>query len=150
MPQSLHVLSAHIIFSTKGRQPWLTLGVREGVWAYQSRILQNLECNSITVGGVADHVHVLCNLTKKFPTVKVLEILKKDSSKFVKTLDSRLHDFHWQDGYGLFSVSPAHFEAVRKYILNQEEHHKKETFQEEYLQILKKYRAPYDERYLWD
>ena len=111
MPQSLHVLSAHIIFSTKARQPWLTLGVRERVWAYQSRILQNLGCNSITVGGVADRVHVLCNLTKKFPTVKVLEILKKDSSKFVKTLDSRLHDFHWQDGYGLFSVSPAHFEA---------------------------------------
>src|SRR4051812_40072116 len=150
MPQSLHILSAHIMFSTKERQPWLTPKIRGRLWAYQSRILQNLECNSITVGGVADHVHVLCNLTKKFPTVKVLEILKKDSSKFVKTLDSRLHDFHWQDGYGLFSVSPAHFEAVRKYILNQEEHHKKETFQEEYLQILKKYRAPYDERYLWD
>jgi putative transposase len=150
MPQSLHVLSAHIIFSTKERHPWLRLKVRERIWAYQSRILQNLECNSITIGGVADHVHVLCNLTKKFPTAKVLEILKKDSSKFVKTLDSGLRDFHWQDGYGLFSVSPSHLEPVRKYILNQEEHHKKETFQEEYLRILKKYRAPYDERYLWD
>jgi putative transposase len=150
MPQSLHVLSAHIIFSTKERRPWLTLNVRKRVWAYQSRILQNLECHTITVGGVADHVHVLCNLTKKLPSAKVLEILKKDSSKFVKALDPRLHDFHWQDGYGLFSVSPAHFEAVRNYILNPEEHHKKETFQEEYLRILKKYRAPYDERYLWD
>ena len=77
MPQSLHVLSAHIIFSTKGRQPWLTQNIRERVWAYQSRILQNLECNSITIGGAADHVHVLCNLTKKFPTAKVVEILKK-------------------------------------------------------------------------
>jgi len=76
--------------------------------------------------------------------------LKKDSSKFIKTLDSSLWQFQWQDGYGLFSVSPSHFEAVRKYILNQEEHHKKETFQEEYLRILKKYRAPFDERYLWD
>jgi REP element-mobilizing transposase RayT len=150
MPQSLHVLSAHIIFSTKERRPSLMSHVREQVWAYQARILQNLECTSITVGGVADHVHVLCNLTKKFPTAKVLEILKKDSSKFVKTLNSRLHDFHWQDGYGLFSVSPSHFDPVRRYILNQEEHHKKETFQEEYLRILKRYRAPYDERYLWD
>jgi hypothetical protein len=79
-----------------------------------------------------------------------LEILKKDSSKFVKTSDSRLGDFHWQDGYGLFSVSPSHFDPVRKYILNQKEHHKRETFQEEYLRILKKYRAAYDERYLWD
>ena len=103
-----------------------------------------------TVGGIADHVHILCNLTKKFPTAKVLEILKKDSSKSAKTLNSSLRDFHWQDGYGLFSVSPSHFEAVRQYILSQEEHHRKETFQEEYLRILKKYRAPYDERYLWD
>jgi len=116
MPQSLHVLSAHIIFSTKERRPWLIRNIRERVWAYQSRILQNLECNSITIGGVADHIHVLCNLTKKFPTAKVLEILKKDSSKFIKTLG--VPDFHWQDGYGLFSISPSHFEAVRKYILD--------------------------------
>ena len=150
MPQSLHVLSAHIIFSTKDRRPFITPAIRDRLWAYQSRILQNMECDSITVGGVADHVHILCNMTKKFPTIKVLEILKKDSSKFIKTLDSNLWQFQWQDGYGLFSVSPSHFEAVRKYILNQEEHHKKETFQEEYLRILKKYRAPFDERYLWD
>ena len=77
MPQSLHVLSAHIIFSTKRRHPWLTPDIRERIWAYQSRILQNLGCSSITVGGIADHVHILCNLTKKFPTAKVLEILKK-------------------------------------------------------------------------
>ena len=150
MPQSLHVLNAHIIFSTKERRPWLTPDVRERLWGYQSSILQNLECNNITIGGVADHVHVLCNLTKKLPVTKVLEILKKDSSKFVKSLEVALRDFHWQDGYGIFSVSPSHFEAVRKYILRQEEHHKKETFQEEYLRILKKYDAPFDERYLWE
>ncbi len=92
----------------------------------------------------------MCNLTKKFSTAKVLEILKKESSKFVKTLDSSLGEFHWQDGYGLFSVSPSHFEAIRKYILDQDEHHKGETFQEEYLRILEKYGAPSDERYLWD
>jgi REP element-mobilizing transposase RayT len=131
MPQALHILSAHIIFSTKERRPLLTTNIRERSWAYQSRILQNLECNSITIGGVADHVHVLCNLTKKFATTKVLEIVKKDSSKFIKTLDSTLRDFHWQDGYGLFSVSPGHVELVKKYILDQEEHHKKETFQED-------------------
>ncbi len=150
MPQSLHVLNAHIIFSTKERRPLLTPDVRERLWGYQSRVLQNLECNNITIGGVADHVHVLCNLTKKLPVTRILEILKKDSSKFVKSLDVTLRNFHWQDGYGIFSVSPSHFEAVRKYILQQEEHHKKETFQEEYMRILKKYDAPFDERYLWD
>ena len=150
MPQSLHVLTAHIIFSTKDRRPLITPDICERLWAYQSRVLQNLECDSITVGGATDHVHILCNLTKKFPTIKILEILEKNSSKFIKTLDGNLRGFHWQDGYGLFSVSPSHFEAVRKYILNQEEHHKRETFREEYLRILKKYRVPYDERYLWD
>jgi REP element-mobilizing transposase RayT len=150
MPQSLHVLSVHIVFSTKERRPWLERDIRPRVWAYLSRILQSLECHAITVGGVDDHVHVLCNLTKKHAPMKVLEVLKKDSSKFVKTLDKRLADFHWQDGYGLFSVSPSHVEAVRKYILNQEEHHRTETFQEELLRILKKYGAVYDERYLWD
>ena len=97
-----------------------------------------------------DHVHVLCNLTKKHASMKVLEVLKKDSSKFLKTLDRGLADFHWQDGYGLFSVSPSHVEAVRKYILMQEEHHRNETFQEEFLRLVKKYGAAYDERYLWD
>src|SRR5947199_10219257 len=77
MPQSLHVLSAHIIFSTKRRHPWLTPDVRERIWAYQSRILQNLGCSSITVGGTADHVHILCNFTKKFPTAKFSNFSKK-------------------------------------------------------------------------
>jgi REP element-mobilizing transposase RayT len=150
MPQSLHVLSTHIIFSTKERRPWLTTEIRPRVWAYMSRILQNLECQSITIGGADDHVHILCNLTKKHATIKVLEMVKKDSSKFVKTLGTNLSSFHWQDGYGLFGVSPSHVEPVREYVLGQEEHHKKETFQEELVRILKKYRVQYDERYLWD
>ncbi len=150
MAQSLHVLSAHIIFSTKERRPYLSKEIRPRLWAYQSRILQNLECYSITVGGTEDHVHVLCNLTKKMAPMQVLEALKKDSSKFVKTLSPDLVLFHWQDGYGLFGVSPSHLEPVREYILRQEEHHKKETFQEELLRILKKYQVSYDERYLWD
>lgn len=149
MPQSLHVLSVHLIFSTKERRPFLAPEIRERVWAYQSRILQNLECYSITIGGVADHVHVLCNLTKKTAPMKVVEVLKKDSSKFVKTLAAHLDAFAWQDGYGLFSVSPAHIAAVRKYIENQEAHHRKESFQMEYVRILKKYGAAYDEKFLW-
>jgi REP element-mobilizing transposase RayT len=150
MPQSLHVLSTHIIFSTKERRPWLNKEIRPRVWAYVSRILQNLECQSITIGGVEDHIHVLCNLTKKHAPMKVLEVIKKDASKFVKTLGTDLSAFHWQDGYGLFGVSPSHVEAVRAYVIRQEEHHGKETFQEEYLRILKKYRVKYDERHLWD
>jgi hypothetical protein len=80
----------------------------------------------------------------------LLELLKKDSSKFVKTLGSELAQFHWQDGYGLFSISPSHLGVVHEYVQNQEEHHKTETFQEEFLRILKKYQVPYDGRYLWE
>ena len=124
--------------------------IRPRVWAYQSRILQTLECTSITIGGVDDHVHILCNLSKKHAPMKVLEVLQKDSSKFIKTLQSGLSDFHWQDGYGLFGVSPSHCPVVGEYILDQEALHKKRTFQEELRDILKKYGAEYDERYLWD
>src|SRR4051794_6636182 len=108
MPQSLHVLSSHIIFSTKERRPYLRPEIRARVWAYLSRILQNLDCHPITVERVSDHVHILCNLTKKTAPRKVLEVLKRDSSKFIKTLDPHVRGFHWQDGYGLFSVSPSH------------------------------------------
>ena len=80
--------------------------------------------------------------------MKILEIVKKESSKWIKTQGVRA--FHWQDGYGLFSVSPSQLEAVRQYIVNQEEHHRKVSFQEELLRMLKKYNVGYDERYLWD
>ena len=150
MPQSLHVLNTHIVFSTKERRPWLKPEIRPRVWAYMATVLRNLECLRVIVGDVDDHTHILCDLTKKYAPMKVMEMLKKDSSKFVKTLGKNLGAFHWQDGYGLFSVSPSHWEAAEKYILNQEEHHRKETFQEELRRILDKYGAKYDERYLWD
>ena len=114
-----------------------------------SGLLQNLECQSITIGGVEDHIHV-CNLTKNLKAIKVIEYLKRDSSKFVKTLDSRLEAFAWQGGYALLSLSPSHVPKAVQYVLNQEEHHRKETFQEELIRVLKKYGIEYDERYLWD
>jgi len=149
MPQSLHILSAHIIFSTKHRRPDLVSELRPKLWGYIAGILKNQECYSITVGGYVEHIHILCNLSKKFASAKVLEIVKKESSRWVKDQRSAPPSFHWQDGYGLFGVSPSHFEAVRQYILKQEEHHQKVSFQEEFLHILKKYEVKYDERYLW-
>ena len=81
--------------------------------------------------------------------MKVVEVVKKDSSKFIKTLHEDLNGFQWQDGYGLFGVSATHVPAVRDYILNQAEHHRKVSFQEEFLRILKKHNIPYNEEYLW-
>ena len=150
MPQSLHVLTTHIIFSTKHRRSDLNKELRPRLWAYLAGILKNMECNSITVGGYVEHVHILCNLSKKVASMKILEIVKKESSKWIKDQEARQQLFHWQDGYGLFSVSPSHFEAVRQYILRQEEHHQRISFREEFLRILKRNRVEYDERYLWD
>jgi putative transposase len=145
MPQSLHILSAHIIFSTKERQPWLPPTIRKRVWAYQSGILQNLECNSITIGGVADHVHVLCNLTKKLPTAKVLEILKKDSSK-----DVGRAPFSLAGWLRAFQCKPIAFRGGKEIHSRSRRASQKGDVPAGYLRIPKKYRAPYDERYLWD
>jgi len=150
MPQSLHVLTVHMVFSTKSRRPWLKPEIRPQLWAYMARILENLECELVTAGGVEDHAHVLCNLTKKHAPMKVMEVLKKDSSKFAKTLHEECQEFQWQDGYGLFSVSPSHRQAVREYVLRQEEHHRKESFQEELRRILKKHGVEVVEEHLWD
>ena len=150
MPQSLHVLTTHIIFSTKHRRSDLNKELRPRLWPYLAGILKNMECNSITVGGYVEHVHILCNLSKKVASMKILEIVKKESSKWIKDQEARQQLFHWQDGYRLFSVSPSHFEAVRQYILRQEGHHQRISFREEFLRILKRNRVEYDERYLWD
>jgi putative transposase len=150
MPQSLHALNVHIVFATKCRRPFLHSEIRPNLWAYMAGILRNLECHSVAIGGIEDHVHIACNLTKKHAPMKVIETVKKDSSKWLKTQSPSLQGFHWQDGYGLFSVSPAHVGALLKYVANQEEHHRRETFQNEFVRILRKYGVAYDERYVWD
>ncbi len=82
--------------------------------------------------------------------MKLLEEVKKRSSKWIKTIDDKYGNFYWQDGYGIFSVNPAEIEIVKQYIVNQEKHHKYKKFQEEYRAFLKKYNVDYDERYVWD
>jgi putative transposase len=104
----------------------------------------------LIVGGAVDHVHILCRLSRKIAIADLLQALKRDSSKWIKQKDSFLLDFHWQSGYGAFSISPADVPKLRKYIGNQEEHHHKESFQDEFHRLLKKYRIEFDERYLWD
>lgn len=97
-----------------------------------------------------DHVHILCMLSKKVALMKLLEEVKSHSSKWMKTKDESLKNFYWQNGYGAFSVNPVQIETVVTYIENQHEHHRKKSFQEEYLAFLKKYKVEYDERYVWD
>lgn len=151
MPQSLVQIYVHIVFSTKHRQPLLRdLALRERMHAYLAGICNNQRSPSIRVGGVDDHVHILCRLSKTLDVSTLIRELKRDSSKWIKTQDPQLKDFQWQEGYGAFSVSPSHVDALIEYITNQVEHHRQETFQDEFRRLCEKYGVAIDERYVWD
>jgi REP element-mobilizing transposase RayT len=140
----------HLTFSTKKREPLITKEVQNRLFQYLGGICNGLECTPIQIGGHKDHVHILCLLSRKIAQMKLVEEVKKESSKWIKTIDNQFNNFYWQDGYGIFSVNPAEKDVVIKYIKNQEEHHKIRTFQDEFRVFLKKYKVEFDERYVWD
>lgn len=150
MPQSLSKVYVHITFSTKNHQNLIDDKIKTSLFEYLGGICKGLKCNPIQVGGHKNHVHILCLLSRKIAQMKLLEELKKQSSKWIKTKGDEYSNFYWQDGYGIFSVNPTQVDIVVEYIRNPEIHHKKITFKEELLAFLKKYKVDYDERYLWD
>ncbi|MCG2794011.1 MAG: IS200/IS605 family transposase [Weeksellaceae bacterium] len=150
MGQSLNKIYVHLVFSTKHRKPLITDLIKEELFSYLGGICKNLECNPIQVGGYQDHIHILCILSKKIALMKLIEEVKSHSSKWIKTKGVAFENFYWQNGYGAFSVNPTELEIVKNYIVNQKEHHRKKTFQEEFLAFLKKYNVEYDEKYIWD
>jgi putative transposase len=150
MAQSLSKVYVHITFSTKNRQALLDENIETSLFEYIGGICKGLECNPIKVGGHFDHIHVLCLLSRIIPQMKLLEELKKQSSKWVKTKGLVYSNFYWQDGYGIFSVNPSEIGTVVNYITNQEANHKKLSYQDEFRAFLKKYKVDYDERYVWD
>jgi putative transposase len=151
MAQSLAQVYLHLVFSTKHRQPLLTeKKLRDECHAYLAGTCKRRKSPSLIVGGVADHVHILCTLAREESIAVLIRELKRESSKALKEKSAQLAGFYWQAGYGAFSVSPAHVEALKSYIANQEEHHRRETFQDEFRRLLRKYRLTFDERYVWD
>lgn len=150
MPQSLVKNLVHLVFSTKHRQPWLPKEHRAALFAYQSGILQQWDSPALLIGGVEDHVHLLLSLSKNHALAKVVEEVKKGSSKWMKSDGPRNSEFCWQAGYAAFSVSQSNAEAVRDYIANQEEQHRKTTFQDELRALLRRHEEEFDERYVWD
>jgi REP element-mobilizing transposase RayT len=151
MPQSLANVVLHITFSTKNHAPFLRReSLREALNAYVVGTLDNLGCPSIQVNCVEDHIHILCNLSRTLSIAKLLEEIKKSSSKWIKEQDNAPHDFFWQAGYGAFSVSQSNVGKVKEYIINQQEHHRKMTFQDEFRELLRRHGIEFDERYVWD
>ena len=139
-----------MVFSTKNREPVLTPEIRTEMHPYLAGVLDNIDCPSLRVGGVADHVHLFFGLSRTKSPAEVVEIVKTSSSKWIKTKGAPFARFHWQAGYGAFSVSQSDADTVVNYVANQEKHHQKMTFQHEYRKLLEKYRITFDEKYVWD
>ncbi len=151
MPQSLARVWIHLIFSTKNRFPFLSdKKVRADMHAYLAQMLREQDCETLIVNGVEDHVHALFALSRTNAIASVVKEIKRTSSGFAKDLSPTLAKFQWQSGYGAFSVSQSNLVDVVKYIEDQEEHHKRVSFQDEYRAFLKAYGIDYDERYVWD
>jgi len=151
MPQSLVQVYTHLVFSTKHRKPYLKDDELRGkLHAYMAGACSNLESPSLIVDGPEDHVHILCRLSKTISVSVLIRELKRESSKWVKSESPQLRIFQWQNGYGAFSISPSHVEGLQRYIANQTEHHKRETFQDEFRRLCRKYGIEIDERYVWD
>ncbi|MHB9134315.1 MAG: IS200/IS605 family transposase [Armatimonadota bacterium] len=150
MSQSLSQLLVHLVFSTKHRVPMLHDDIRDELHAYTIGILRHYESPSIITNSVEDHGHILFSLSKNYALAKIIEEVKKGTSKWLKTKGPSYASFYWQTGYGAFSVSPGDVEEVKRYIANQQEHHRTVSFQDELRALLRQYGIEFDERYLWD
>lgn len=152
MPQSLANVPLHIVYSTKNRTPWLQdINLRKELYAYKATILtKEVDSPALIIGGVEDHVHVLCLLSRKHAIKDVVRIVKTESSKWIKRRSTHLSSFAWQGGYGAFGVSESNVIQVKRYIENQEEHHQRSSFQEEFRELCRRHGIEIDERYAWD
>jgi len=150
MAQSLAKNLVHLVFSTKNRACLIHDDLRPDLHAYLATVLKNMECPALIINSVEDHVHIFFILHRTVALSSAVGELKSSSSKWLKTQSDQLATFAWQAGFGAFSVSESNVAAVRQYIENQKEHHRKISFQDELRLFLSKHRVEYDERYLWD
>lgn len=150
MAQSLSKLYVHIVFHIKNSSIAIRNEDKRRLYAYVGSVIKSNQSIPVAINGTHDHIHILCVMSKNIALAKLVEEIKRHSSRWIKTLDKYYTDFAWQGGYGGFSVSSSIHDRTKRYIDNQEAHHKKMTFQEEYLMFLKEYGVEYDEQYLWN
>lgn len=150
MPQSLDNILLHLVFSTKDRFPFFGVTIRPALHAYLAAVARNAGCACPRVGGTVDHVHLAVHLARTITVAALVEEVKTSSSKWLKTQSSNLGGFAWQRGYGVFSVGPSDAEALLLYIDRQDEHHQRQSYQDEFREFLRLYGVAYDEQYVWD
>jgi REP element-mobilizing transposase RayT len=139
-----------IVFAVKGRQNLISSDWKEELHKYIAGIIKGKDQKPIIVNGMPDHIHAFVGLKPSMSISDLARDIKNNSSKFVNEQRLVRGRFSWQEGYGAFSYSHSHIERVYNYILNQEKHHKRKMFREEYLELLDKFRVKYSEEYLFE
>jgi len=138
----------HVVFSTKNREKWLNPDVRLKLFPYFGGIARKNDMKLLCAGGVSDHVHLLLSLVPKLSVSIAVQYIKGGSSHWIHETFPELKIFTWQHGYGAFSIGVSQIERTKEYIYNQEEHHKRLTFRDEYLAFLKKNETEFDKQYV--
>ena len=149
MSQSYTNLLYHIVFSTKHRQPFITEAHQSRLYDYIGGAIRGQGGISLAINGTADHLHVLAKLRPDKAVSDVLRDLKANASGWMHEVFPEAKDFAWQNGYGAFTVSASQVERVRSYIANQQAHHQKRSFRDEFIRLLRANRIEFDEKYLW-
>jgi REP element-mobilizing transposase RayT len=150
MPQSLVKMLVHVVFSTKNRANLITPEIEPHLFGYMSGIVDNNSSKLILANGTENHVHLLVSLGKTICVSELIGDIKRDSSKWIKPQGREFRDFHWQEGYGAFSVGQSQVKDVMHYIANQKTKRARTSFEDEFRDFLRKYEIDYDERYVWD
>ncbi len=147
MPRTYTNLLFHIVFSTKERFPFITNEYRRRLYEYIGGTIRGLGGICIEIGGVADHIHMIVRLRPNYDVSKFLQDLKPSVTRWAR--DNIHPKFEWQDGFGAFTIGESQVPGVRRYIQNQEEHHRKKLFDEEFKDLLEQAGIEFDERFLW-
>ena len=148
MPHTSGNILLHFIFSTAGRRPLIKPEFRDDLFSYLGGIIREMNGAALIINGEPDHVHMLIRVRPVHSAAQIVRVVKANSSRWIREKYSAR--FGWQTGYGVFSVSESNVAAVTEYIAGQQEHHKKQSFQEEFVAFLKWNHIEYDERYIWD
>jgi putative transposase len=150
MANTFSQIYLQFVFSVKNRQSLIPKQHKEELHKYITKLVENRKAKLLAIHCMPDHIHIFVGFKPVYSIPDFIKEIKVESNEFINNKQWTKHKFAWQEGYGVFSYSHSHIDAVVKYILNQEEHHRKRTFREEYRDFLKKFEIEYNENYLFD
>ena len=150
MPSTHHGILLHVVFSTKQRRNLLHIDWRDDLFAYMGGVAREHKSIVLQAGGIEDHVHLLIKLHPAFAISDTVKLIKGNASRWINQNQNVSAKFEWQKGYGVFSVSESQADVVKQYIVNQDVHHQKQLFRDEYLALLQKHKIVFDSKFVFD